>query len=168
MPNEHGQVMDEDYFAPVGKLRIIKEDGADGDVSIVGDFDEDPGRAKFSDLMEFEGFDSFTLCNENGPIEGATICRVLQSPEIASANGWVYVGFYPQPNQPMMLHNGFVSRGFEVADLVFDDKGTRVNDGQYALWVKMGENPRLANCGCVNHAEERRPCKHDIQLALKR
>jgi hypothetical protein len=92
----------------------------------------------------------------------------LQDFESAKANRWVFVGIYPQPNQPWMLHNGFVSCGYEVADLVFDGENRMVQEGEYALWVKMGDNPRLANCGCVHHAEEGIPCEHDIALALRR
>lgn len=86
----------------------------------------------------------------------------------ARSSGWTFVGIYPQPDQPGMLHNKFVARGYEVADLPFDKDDSQVQEGEYALWVKIGPNVILANCGCVHHAEEGRPCIHDIEKVLGR
>lgn len=92
----------------------------------------------------------------------------LSSAEAASKLGWAFIDIYPQPNQPWMLHDGFVRRGYEVADLPFDGNGAMVKMGEYALWVKMGPNVQLADCGCVHHAEQSKPCEHDIKLCLSR
>lgn len=91
----------------------------------------------------------------------------LTSAAEALKHGWTFVGVYPQPGQPAGLHNRFSIRGYQVADLPFDQQGQLVPIGSYALWAHMGEDSILADCGCVNHAEEGVLCEHDIALCLK-
>lgn len=92
----------------------------------------------------------------------------LRTRDEAVSNRWVFVGVYPQPDQPILIHSSFARHGYKTADLPFDAEGNQVEPGQYALWVKFGSDPKLASCGCVNHAEEGIPCIHDLELALSR
>lgn len=72
MPNTHGQVTDDDFKAPEGKTRIMREEMSDGKLSIVADFDNCNlalvALHAFREDTELSR-DVFTLCNENGPLE---------------------------------------------------------------------------------------------------
>lgn len=67
MPNEHGQVTEADFKAPVGKFRIMREFMSDGDLEIVADFTREivaTEVVKF--LQEQSEEDVFSLYNESG------------------------------------------------------------------------------------------------------
>jgi len=38
MPNEHGQITEEDMKAPQGMIRLVMEDMRDGELEIIADF----------------------------------------------------------------------------------------------------------------------------------
>lgn len=68
MPNEHGQVTEEDCKAPSGQFRIIKEDMEDGDLEIVADYYHPQGRAEkaVKALREEDENNVYTLWNDKG------------------------------------------------------------------------------------------------------
>jgi hypothetical protein len=94
-----------------------------------------------------------------------TVAEQLRTREDALRNRWVFVDVYPNVNMPSQLHRRFIGHGYEIADCAFNGDGDLVGRGQYALWVKFGENPTLAQCGCANLAEAV-PCPHDIARVL--
>ena len=70
MPNAHGQVTREDFKAPAGQFRIIREEMSDGQLSIIADFHQQ----EFATLgvqmaRATHPEDVFTLCDENGIVE---------------------------------------------------------------------------------------------------
>ena len=69
MPNEHGQITREDFKAPRGEFRIIREEMSDGELSIIADFTtRNFAEWVMTHLREEKGEDVYTLCDENGVV----------------------------------------------------------------------------------------------------
>ncbi len=67
MPNEHGQITQDDFKAPEGQFRIMKEEMSDGNLEIVADIHR-LGYSEFilRALVEGNDEDVFTLCDDQG------------------------------------------------------------------------------------------------------
>ncbi len=69
MPNEHGQVIEEDFKAPMGQFRIMKELMSDGDLEIVADVRRQATAEKVIHFLEIEDEENvFTLYDDNGTL----------------------------------------------------------------------------------------------------
>ncbi len=82
MPNVHGQVTREDFVAPTGQLRIMKQDGRDGGLKIMGDFHNRHVAVKVVEgLRELKPEHTFTLYDE----EGNTVSLPLEDEPMSEA-----------------------------------------------------------------------------------
>lgn len=64
------QVTPDDFKAPAGAFRIIREERSDGKLSIIANYDDRQlALVSLNAAREFYPDDVFTLCDEKGPIE---------------------------------------------------------------------------------------------------
>jgi hypothetical protein len=67
MPNEHGQITEDDFAAPEGQFRIMQESMTDGELEIVADYrKESRAKSAMRTLVEEDQSYVFTLCDDRG------------------------------------------------------------------------------------------------------
>lgn len=93
MPNAHGQITREDFKAPAGKYRIIREEKSDGQLTIIGDIHS----REFAVLgMEMARStypeDTITLCDENGVIKDSLERKPNKSDDYCDTCGGPCIG----------------------------------------------------------------------------
>jgi hypothetical protein len=70
MPNVDDQITPDNFRAPEGKFRIIREEMSDGKLSIVADFNiHEFSVVGLEASRAAHPEDVFTLCDENGPLD---------------------------------------------------------------------------------------------------
>jgi len=107
MPNQHGQVIKEDYFAPEGSVRAIAQSMEDGEVEIVADFISMKYFCKFMEMFYWDEEWVITTCDSRGVIYHGGIMNgdfnedKEQSSDFApflvylnTENGKEFVGFF--------------------------------------------------------------------------